>query len=349
MIRFAVNSLIVAVCAVVVCASQTGGDVVYLRGGGIEQGEVVEVSDAGLRIRSDDWERTISWDRVRSVTGPKRDEAEAFAVIAEMAWRARYRLERSDPVMAQADFETLYQRYRGTTSPTALVVTEGVLRCRLADSRRSSDAVEPYLQTLRLVRLGMRRTAFLDLPPVIDPRTGLVPSLPPVAHVDSEPSVQIDLSALPRGEDAVIDALADIYAAFVAGAASGVTTTVPGDALDDPGVAIAHAMLGTTSPSDAVRRGSCEDLRAVLRDGPTPWLEAWCRFGVGQALLGEDDPETRLLGVIELLHLPVRLSAAQPMLAQRAGRMGADELESQGYEAYAEQLHADLSELRSAP
>jgi hypothetical protein len=53
-----------------------------------------------------------------------------------------------------------------------------------------------------------------------------------------------------------------------------------------------------------------------VKSGQIPaWLEAWLRMGLGLSMIREEDSGTRLLGVIELLHLPARFDAEQGNLA----------------------------------
>src|ERR1043166_7389559 len=93
----------------------------------------------------------ISWDRIRSVAGggAQAEQAAPYLTAAEQAWRARTRPERADLLAAEPLFETLYnQKYRNLSGPTAAVIAEGLLRCRLHRGAHVK-AVGPWLTLVR--------------------------------------------------------------------------------------------------------------------------------------------------------------------------------------------------------
>ena len=346
MIRNHLPRLLMLIIIILLSArSAAGDDTVYLRGGSTLQGSVTQLSDAGVQIDGDGWTETIGWDRIRRITGKYAQEAEKYAVIADTLWRARIRLERGDPYMASPLFESLYDRYRGTTSVTALVICEGVLRCRLFLDENPGNALEPYLQTLRLIDLGIEQTAYNDLDPVIDPQTGLVPRLPPFRLYHDNKTIKVDLTRLPRGDDPVVDALAELYLSVFSGSDTPYPRPLPDISFPEAtSVEIIHSILSASSSSNSVRRQARKELETMINSDPPAWLISWCRFAMGISLLQESSEEDRLRGVLELLRLPVTLNDAQPDLAAAAGHLAADELESQGYSSYAERIRRDLAE-----
>jgi hypothetical protein len=325
------------------------GDEIVLRGGTVERGEVVRIDDDGVTIllqmhhQPGTWERIIGWDRVRSVHGALEAEAHDYAAIADMVWRARYRLERGDFVLAAASFESLYERYRGQTSPTALVVTEGVLRCRLHQGQAAHRVVGPYLETLRLVRLGVERTAFRDLRPVIDPETLLCPELLPVrSSVDDEQ--RPDLSSLTTDPDAVVASLAQQYDQLFRPAVEALSPVVTAPTTPESGPNLVHAMVVAVGSSEAGRQAGRERLRELTANHRGDWQEAWCRLGTGESLLLDEGREVRLGGVLELLHVPIRMGAEFPEFAARAVELAAAELEAQGMADDAAQIKRDYGD-----
>ena len=104
---------------------------VALRGGDTINDPVVSVTIEGVQIGGAS-PRLIGWDRVRQVEGEHADAAQAFAELSDVAWRARTRLERGDVTLAQPLFEELFETYDGVDGPTALIVAQGLLQCRLA-------------------------------------------------------------------------------------------------------------------------------------------------------------------------------------------------------------------------
>lgn len=322
------------------------GDEVLLRGGAVEHGDIVRVDDAGVTIRlqmerqSGSWERTIGWDRVRSVSGTMEAEARDYAAIADMVWRARYRLERGDAALATSSFESLHERYRGQTSPTALVVSEGVLRCRLYRREQASRIVGPYLETLRLIRLGVERTGFRDLRPVIDPETLLCPELLPVRswlETDQRP----DLSSLIADPDAVVSSLAQQYDQLLSPLVGGSSPVAPAPTTPEAGPNLVHAMVTAVGSSQAGRQAGRERLQALTVGHREDWQEAWRRFGTGESLLLDPNREVRLRGVLELMHLPIRMGEQFPELAERAVELAAAELDAQGMAEDAAQIRRD--------
>ncbi|MEX2219092.1 MAG: hypothetical protein WD749_10075, partial [Phycisphaerales bacterium] len=164
---------------------------VQLRGG--EQppaGAPVAVSAAGVAFGAPGAapgtlvSTVIGWDRVKSVGGSLASPAAQWLPIGEEAWRARMRLERGDALAAEPVLEKLFQTLRGERGPTAAVVSEGLMRCRI---RRAAHvaAVEPWLAYLEATAdaspspLHASWAAEAGLPSVIDPG-GLAPALPPI-------------------------------------------------------------------------------------------------------------------------------------------------------------------------
>lgn len=269
----------------------------------------------------------IGWDEVRRVTGPLASDAEAFEPAARTAWRARVRLERGDTVSSEPLFETLFAKYRDTEGPTAAVVAEGLLRCRL---RRGAltGAVPAWLAWLRADAQG---SVFASLAPVVDSTTGLVAALPPL-WTDSTAVSSFAASApgrvLGEGEPGRADLFGALYR-LGARRTSGIGED-PGDEervfvqvesrlQDDPGLTLVWAVVAAQAEPGARRVEAVATLRA-LADGATgdpdrAWVEAWCRVALGRAMVAEADASTRRLGVVELLRVPALLGDDAPYLA----------------------------------
>lgn len=274
----------------------------------------------------------ISWDRVKSIQGPAAAPAKQWLPIAEQAWRARTRLERGDVVAAEPLFERLFlDQFRSRSGPTAAVIAEGLLRCRLHRGAHVA-AVEPWLALLHATSspvtpiLHSSWASEAGLAPVIDPQTGLAPALPPMwlawpsvealaksdgplAAVASEPGVESRIQML--------GALYTQSARFEAG----LPASIPSQASNDPGVAlvwqIVQARLGERPQREEARRALNERLAAAsLPDNQTPvWQQAWCHAAIGRSLLRETSPEERRLGVVALLNVPARFARVHPYLS----------------------------------
>jgi len=174
-------------------------------------GQILSMGVDGVEVQG---QGVIGWDRVRAIDGPQSAMFEQdFQGYADKAWRTRTRLARGDAIDAEPLFEELFQTYAWRKGPTARVVSEGLLRCRLRRNAQVS-AVRAWLALLHAG--GPGRTG------LVDPRTSLVPTLPPI-WLAAPALDRIDLSVPGDDPDAdpMIAQLAGWYelaATFEAGA-----------------------------------------------------------------------------------------------------------------------------------
>ncbi len=307
---------------------------VHLRGGEVTPaGEVIAVDSPGIVLGPPPGTMVISWDRVRTVDGSWAEKSAPFLSIAEQAWRARTRLERGDPLSAEPLFEKLFVEYRGKQGPTASVIAEGLMRCRL---RRAAHvaAIDPWLAFLvastpaAVPALHPAWASEAGLAPSMDTATGLVPALPPIWL--AWPSVeafarQSGAEVYKNPKAAALAALYELSARFECGQ----KVQVPGAAMSDPGVQVVRdivvSRIGDLEQRAAARKSledrvrSAGSLGAAAAANPVPsWLEAWCRAAIGRSLLREDSTEQKKLGVVELLNIPARFGVLHPYLAGMA-------------------------------
>lgn len=348
-------------------AAAARADVVERRGSEPSlDGEVRKIDDAGVTIRSESGaEHFIAWDRIRSVktNDPKRrQEAAERAAVAEDLWRARSRIERGDMALAEPLMERLFQRYRGQTHETALVVAQGLLRCRLARGEHAL-AVVPALETARLRRAGAATASYSMLSPVLDETTSLCATLPPAwAPSPLLTRLERDLAQYDAKGDEVVAALAMLYRRAVVEAMpkqaqndpakSGAADPQAGEAREarplprHPGVELLAAMVDCRSGTAQSRHAAAERLSRQAPSLPA-WTEPWTRFHIGLAMLDEDDLEQHQLGLVNLLHVPARFSRVQPYLAGLALMQAAAALDRDGDADAAASLRAELQ--RSFP
>ena len=298
---------------------------VELRGGYTVDAPVEAVSVEGVRVGGDQ-PRLIGWEQVKRVTGEFAGEAEAWAETSDRAWRARLRLARGDAALASGLFESLFNTYRAVEGPTALVVAEGTLRCRLVAGDRPG-ALEAWLAAARLREAGWGVAGDPPLRPVLDESTLLAPTLAPVWVVPEEAAaalrvLEADASARPEGAaDGAVDAMRDAYRRAALACLGG---PVPPESeatsarADHPGVALVRRLVEARVGDDDAREANRYALRAVAAEHPGTWREAWARVGVGRSLLAEPGEASRVGGVFELLHLPARFARSQPTLAAAA-------------------------------
>jgi hypothetical protein len=329
---------------------------VSLRGGEASPtGQIISMDAAGITMGPPPGTLIIGWDRVKSVAGEWSDKAAPFVGTAEQAWRARTRLERGDPLSAEPLFEKLFEQYRGTGGPTASVVAEGLLRCRL---RRGAHvaAIDPWLALLvagpqtglstPVMHPGWASEA--GLAPAIDSATSLVPALPPIWL--AWPSVEAfsRQEFVPPGKDPRTEALRAMYIA-AARFECGQVEDVPSVGVNDPGSHIVRDIVlsraGDMDQRASARKALEDRMRGSSANPTPPWLEAWCRAAIGRSLIREDSPDLKKLGVVELLHIPARFSSMHPYLAGIALAEASVALRGMGDSAGADVLARELAEV----
>lgn len=356
MIRASVSILALLVALV------ANGQVVLRGGGTPPSGEIAEVTDEGVVIetgRAQDGPRSsskviIGWDRVRDVEGAFAGEAQAYEQVATDAWRARYRLERGDTVAAEPIFERLFERYRGESGPTAAIIAEGLLACRLHRGAQAG-AVEPWLSLMMAEAERARGPVWFErdrsesMERVIDPATGLAPALPPI-WLDSPASRAIASSSEPGElnlddpqERQVATSLASLYR-FAARFEAGHDEEMPRYARGSNAVSLVADIVKARAGNERERANARESLQVRIDRERGTWVEAWCRVGLGRSLLSELDPEQRRLGVVQLLHVPARFREDQAYLAGLALAEAIVALEDLGDDVAAGVLRRDLFE-----
>lgn len=321
---------------------------VYLRGqNDAMAGEVAAVGAEGVAVRTGDRTRIVSWDRVREVRGDQGAKASAFASVSEQLWRARTRLERGDFAAAEPLLDSLVDRARSGPGPTAAVVFEGLLRCRV---RRGAQipAVWAWLDwTGARAGGGDWIGGKVDGARVIDGESGLVPSLPPVFLRDAA----LDAGAVSEewgrlvatgGRGSSRAELAGLYLAAIRFEAGMPLDAMPG-APESSGARLVWEIVRARAGDEGERREARDALLKRLEAKDLePWMECWCRVGVGRSLVREADAESRRRGVVQLLHAPARFVRVSPAVASIALAEAAMTMHELGDEAGAAALKAEL-------
>jgi hypothetical protein len=329
-------------------AGPAAGDVVERRGAeGALEGEVTIVDDAGVRLRTASGAtHFVPWDRVRRVVTDGPDTlVERFGATAEDLWRARSRVERGDAALAEPLFERLFEQYRGATHETALVVAEGLLRCRIARGANAA-AVIPALEAGRLRRAGVSTDSYGSLPEMLDEDTGLCPQLAP-AWVNSRALQRAarDLADYDAGDDEVVAGLAELYRRCMRrqiGERIVGETPPPGSAMDHPGVDLMILLADCSAPDGEQRTVARQRLRRQLAELPR-WSEAWARFALGVSQLRESGVGRQQRGMVNLIHIPARFGAEQPYLAGLSLAWVAEAAEARGDSELADSMRAELA------
>ena len=311
--------------------------------------------------------RRVPWDMVAEVHGRFASDAAVHVQAADASWRARTRLERGDLAGAEPLFESLEERYAGRRGAMAQLVAGGLLLCRVARGANTL-AIEPFLSYLeacegdpmpRLIVRGGDASDPVDLTP-IDEVTRLNPSLPPIWL--ATPAVQTAMRTQPRertGRAAVVGA---IYRASMQ-AETGESSLPPEPATADDAVRLLWEIVAARAGDPPTRATARERLRARLaaEPAPAPWLGAWCRCAVGRSLLREQDDESRLVAVAELLAIPathehaapyvtgVAMAEASLALAQSGDLRGAHAVRNRLADRFPGHPALDLEALRRLP
>ena len=319
---------------------------VELRGGLLVDAPVTSVSIRGVEVGGTE-ARVIGWDNVKRVMGGGADAATPYMEMAEHAWRARIRLARGDFGMASGLLEELYGRLKGEDGPTALMVAEGTMACRLWYADRVG-AVDAWLEAVRLRSKGEKIAGDPPLHPMVDPDTLLTPALAPVwLETDALMELAVSWSESAAAPEDVAQRLRVLYAASarralgmavdeeaVAAAAFGGESRT--------GVALVGQMVQAMALDPARRASARAALRAGLAGDSGTWREAWRRAALGRSLLLEEDEASRLAGLFELVHLPARFSRSQPQLAGMALAEMSLELMRRGEPSAGERLRREL-------
>ena len=342
---------ITSVLGLVLAVATAGADVVERRGSEPSlQGAVVSLDDAGVTVRTETGAlHLVPWDRVRRIDGDpvlERDLREWMPVASDL-WRARTRIQRHDTALAEPLLARLFERYRGRTHETALVVAEGLLRCRLARADHAL-AVIPALETARLRRAGVTTDSYARLAPVLDETHALCPRLAPVWPPSPVlQALEHDLLEYDAQGDPVVGALAALYRQAVLEV---VGRDDPAPELsagpDHPGVVLLADVVSAGAASAEARQRARARLERQRRLQPE-WAEAWSRYALGRSLMAEEGLGRRQRGILQVLHLPARFARTQPFLAGMALADAADALQQTGDQAAADTLRAELA--RSYP
>lgn len=321
-------------------------DVVHRRAGMPSvEGRIVKFDDAGITVdRKLPQAEFIRWDFVRDFQIDRVEPGLApYREIAANLWRARTRLERQDFAMAEPIFERLFQRYRGQTHETSLVVAEGLLRCRLM--RGANDAaVIPALEAIRMRRaLNSTAPIFAGLPPLFDEVTSLCTQLPP-AWVVTAALVQLEreLAVYNAGTDTTVASMATLYLKAVR---HHIGTRQDEQqrtlAADHPGVAYLVLIVDVFDPAPYKREAARDWLLRNVADAP-PWQAAWSCYFAGQSRLAETESAQHDGGMVNLACVPARYGEAQSFLAGLAIARLAEACDALGESAAAASLRTEL-------
>lgn len=290
---------------------------VDLRGGETLDAPIAAVGPQGVEVGGEA-PRTIPWDRVKRVRGEGAEQFAAHEKIAEDAWRARTRLERGDAALAEPLFESLFARFADTSGPTAELVCQGLLLCRL-DRGAVIEAIRPWLESVRQLSDGAERRTWPFGAPSVDERTLLSPLLPPL-WLDG-PALNAYLRtqrATPASEGSPLAAALESWYRFSARAVGGASEPppeIPPDLAAHPGLLFVSRIVLADVGAGNDRLKARDALQGHIERHRGAWSEAWAHVAIGRSLLDEASPDIRADGMNHLLQVPARFGSSQPYLA----------------------------------
>lgn len=354
-----------AIVAAFASASDLLAATVLLRGGGAPLvGERIDFELGGVRVFRSGVPTSVAWDNVQGVVDRPLDDAERRQLsIATDLWRARSRAQRGDFRLAGPLFERHFDTFRGTTSETALIVAEGLLRSSLATGREADRlrAIIPALEAARLRRAGVTTDRFASLAPSLDEATLLCTSIAPIWQPTAETEraaaeierLYLAAAAAPSGAglDGETAKVARFYVDLLRGARSAASPAAPLKS-DPPAIrflaAITDVQLAPRpsegEPGEAIdRRAKARAaLLATAKEFPS-WASGWARLAAGRSAIAERDSRLRMEGVLQLLSVAALERDVSQALVVEALRDSAATLHALGERESAAIVERELS------
>ena len=304
-----------AVASAMCCLAGSVGADLVLRTGSVIDAPIEGVSLDGVAIGGAA-PRVLGWDAVYFARGEGAEEVEVYRDWSDDVWRAKSRLMRGDLELASPLFDELFARLMrdGVAGPTGLVIAEGALRCRVWENRHS-DAIEAWAAALRIRETGQRQSGESGAAGVIDARTLLVPTLPPMWLEGSAAAVQVHESLERSGGSESSQAILNLYR-VCAGHDAGrdVEWSLEAGRFGE-GYEFVDTIIRARDSDARTRSAARAQLTGIIKEKSGTWQEAWARAALGRSLLMEESREERDRGVLHLLHVPARFARAQPHLA----------------------------------
>jgi hypothetical protein len=265
-----------------------------------------------------------------------------FASIADRAWRAHTRVQRGDFIGALPLYVALRNELLWQTGPQSLDVCEGLTRCLISNSDRVA-AIEPMLATFIACSSDGQHSA--ELPGVFDTSLLIRRDLPPVfassdlgsslESVHSSGDARIRMlhayfelaSCSVNDQDAVLNRLEELKRR---------------NRTRDAGLVLVEQMcFAQAHPDESKRRGARESLVRRTQTQRGTWIEVWARLALGAGQIRDRDPYIRDRGVIELVHIIVRLGEVDPGLTMLAAQIAQEYLRDTDRAPWGAQLMQD--------
>lgn len=307
-------------------------------------GDLESVGLQGVYVRTPESPipRLIPWYDVRQ-TQPRDPSLDAWNDRALTAWRAHTRAARGDLPGALPLYESMRDAYLWQRGDQSMDVCSGLVRC-LLDAGRRGEAIEPAIAWFIAAQLHTPDQPVAD--PEIDSQTLLVIGLPPVFR-----SIQANVRFELPDTDALTDRERLLMAMFTLAIDRGYESANRIEEIEgfsrtlrvrDPGLVLMEQMVyAQAHPDESKRQGARDALARRTRTQDGTWIEVWARLGLGASCLQDDNPLVNERGVIELIHVVVRLHHIDPRLTLLAAEMANDYLVSTARPHWGAQLLQD--------
>ena len=293
------------------------------------------VVSEGLRF-----ERLVPWDRVASIdpdeAGRLETGIEGGIEKGTLVWRGRSRMNRGDAVLAREAFDEAFDAGILPGSELGSIAIEGLVRAAIAAGDGSRVLGEATLVSEFPAGL-VEPSRFPRGDRLVDPETGLVTSVPPVAE-EGDRSRMLDWFRRVPAPDAKASLRRLLFERLVNGSGPP----------EESGANLAGGerfllRLTELDAEDPVRRERTRRaLLAAAVDAPV-WKTAWIRFFAGRGILArETDPELRMRGVLDLIHVIALESTAPPVLRRASLRLAVQTLRELGRSESAATLESIL-------
>ncbi len=301
------------------------------------EGTIASSTPQGLHLqREDQISIIIPWYELRAGQLPEGANA-SYASLAQNAWRAHARLDRGDSIGALPIYQSLARTYLWEQGPQSMDVCDGLARCLISSERRK-QAIEPMLAWF--VAGGLPGAESYAPSSSYDEDLQVRKDLPPI-FADSDAGRCVESINAPARTQ-----LLHAYYALVAASESDrsewferIEELKRTYRTRDAGlVLIEQLCFAQALPEESGRRGARYSLTRRTQTQRGTWIEVWARLGIGVSKIRSDDENERDEGVIELVHIIVRLGDVEPGLTLLAAQIAQDELARTGRASWGDTL-----------
>ncbi len=284
-----------------------------------------------LRFGQDIIPTLIPWYDVRELH-PAVLGYTKYQQVAHDLWRAHARLARGDYFGAESIYNAFEDEYLWTVGAQGADVSMGLVRCRL-DRNDRVHAVVPFLSWLGASHSARSTDSKNDgsIFQGFDSKYGLIVALVPVfGPGDRGMAIGNDgdssrISGRQRMLYEYYTLALDHHSHRTPQAESAlkeIQASVRELGKRDVGLAlIDEIVIAQAHPDPEKRTSARKSLERRVRASDGTWIELWARLALGASMIAEHDAELNEQGVIELIHIVVRLGHLSQPIAELAAQI----------------------------